>query len=57
VNKNISPILYGLVQAYESFYKSFASAGNNYLFSYIFDNDVFRDTVSGNTIKKRFVWG
>jgi hypothetical protein len=57
VNKNISPILYGLVQAYESFYKSFASAGNNYLFSYIFDNDVFRDTVSGNTIKKSFFWG
>jgi hypothetical protein len=54
VNENLSPILYGLVQAYENFYKSFASAGNNYLYSYIFDNDVFRDTLTGNPIKKGF---
>jgi hypothetical protein len=54
VNKNSSPILYGLVLAYECFYNSFAATGNNYLFSYIFDNDVFRDTVSGNKIKKGF---
>jgi hypothetical protein len=54
VNKNLSPMLYSFVQAYDSFYKSFASTGNNYLYSYIFDNDVFRDTLSGNTIKKCF---
>jgi hypothetical protein len=54
INKNINPILHGIVKAYENFYFRFSEKGKNYYHSYIFENKLFLDPVSGNWIDTNF---
>jgi hypothetical protein len=54
INKNINPILHGIAKAYENFYFRFSEKGKNYYHSYIFENKLFLDPVSGNWIDANF---
>jgi hypothetical protein len=54
INKNVNPVLYGIVESYERFYCFFSGQGRNYRQSFIFENSIFKDPASGMCITKLF---
>jgi hypothetical protein len=54
INKNLNPILYGIVESFENFYFRFSEKGNNYLNSYVFENNLFLDPLTEGKIDRTF---
>jgi hypothetical protein len=50
----VNPIIYHICTAYDKFYESFCKTDHNFRDAYIYDNTVFRDTVTNSTLGRNF---